>query len=492
MTTCAKLSMEEVLHTNAELLQKNAFLTNQVADLTRQLEWLKKQIFGKKSEKFLHKPNEQQSDFFGVVDAPEEPEKPVTITRKPPRKKNGQDAIRFPQDIPVKTTVLDIPEEEKICKETGKPLVKIGVEVTQKLAHTPGSYYIREIIRPKYAVLNECILTAELPDSIIPKCKADESFLAEIVTKKFADHLPLYRVAEGLNRDKIHISRKLLSQWTVRLGMILEPLHKLMLEKALTTKSIHVDESPVDMQAKGQVAQTYIWVVVGGPYRVYNFFEDRTHANLTTMIGSYEGLLHSDKYGAYENYAKRDNVVWCPCWAHIRRKFFEAEEQEILQEIGKLFEIEKRVLALPDEDLLEIRQKEAIPIIDKLTKHIQERLAKETILPKSKLYEAFRYYCSLMPYLKNYISSTHGRLDNNVAERAIRPLAIGRKNWLFFGSEDGGKSAAILLSLVQTCRNLEINPREYLEDLFRRFMSHPMSRLEELLPDQWTLQRQSQ
>jgi hypothetical protein len=203
------------------------------------------------------------------------------------------------------------------------------------------------------------------------------------------------------------------------------------------------------------------------------------------MIGSYQGLLHSDKYGAYESYAKRDGVIWCPCWAHIRRKFFEADQQEILEEVRKLFAIEEIALTLSNEDRVQLRQKEAIPIIDRLNEQIQKRLVDGAILPKSKLREALGYYCNLLPYLKNYTQFAEGRLDNNVAERAIRPLAIGRKNWLFFGSEDGGKSAATLLSLVQTCRNLAINPREYLEDLFQRFLSHPMKHLEDLLPDRW-------
>jgi transposase len=475
--------MTIAVHPSTEaLLQENILLKQQLVYLEEQLAWLKRQIFGKKSEKIVANLSELQFEFAGTLDLPKEPPKTIIVERKLPQK-DGPDAIKLPKDLPVETTTLDLPEEEKVCKETGKPLVKIGEEVTQKLAHKPGSFYIKEIIRPKYAVPGNPdagIQTSLLPDAIIPKCRADESFLAEIVTRKFADHLPLYRVAEGLNRDKIHISRKLLSQWTVRLGTVLAPLHEVMLKKALALKSIHVDETPVDMQVKGGVTQTYIWVVVGGPYRVYNFFENRAHVNLETMIGSYKGLLHSDKYGAYETYAKRDHVIWCPCWAHIRRKFFEAGEQEILEEIGKLFEIER----MPDKERTDLRQKEAIPLIDQLTEKIQKRLIEGVVLPKSKLREALGYYCNLVPYLKNYIFF-NGCLDNNIAERAIRPLAIGRKNWLFFGSEDGGKSAAILLSLVQTCRNLDINPRDYLEDLFRRFMSHPMNKLEELLPDQW-------
>ncbi len=154
-----------------------------------------------------------------------------------------------------------------------------------------------------------------------------------------------------------------------------------------------------------------------------------------------------------------------------------------------LFDLEEMAWKLTPEERLEVRVLQEVPIIDELTERIKKRLVEGKILPKSKFKEALGYYCSLIPYLKNYTRHPNARLDNNVAERALRPLAIGRKNWLFFGSMEGGEAAAVLLSFVQTCRGLEINPREYLEDLFRRFMGHPANRLEELLPDQWLLSR---
>src|SRR5208283_4414685 len=154
-----------------------------------------------------------------------------------------------------------------------------------------------------------------------------------------------------------------------------------------------------------------------------------------------------------------------------------------------LFELEDVAWNQSPEDRLKIRDTQEIPIIDELIEKIKGRLLEGKVLPKSKFREALGYFCSLIPYLKNYTRYPNARMDNNVAERALRPLAIGRKNWLFFGSMEGGASAAVLLSLVQTCRGLEINPREYLEDLFRRFMSHPANRLDELLPDQWLLSR---
>ena len=180
---------------------------------------------------------------------------------------------------------------------------------------------------------------------------------------------------------------------------------------------------------------------------------------------------------------------------HIRRKFFEAEmgdssfREWMLSQMKLLFELEEQAWKLTAEERLKIRLEQDVPVIDEMIKRVKDRLIQGKLLPKSKFKEALGYFCSLIPYLKNYTLYPNARLDNNVAERALRPLAIGRKNWLFFGSAEGGRSAAVLLSLVQTCRGLGINPREYLEDLFRRFMDHPANRLNELLPDAWNTNR---
>ncbi|OGN71311.1 MAG: hypothetical protein A3G30_03025 [Chlamydiae bacterium RIFCSPLOWO2_12_FULL_49_12] len=175
----------------------------------------------------------------------------------------------------------------------------------------------------------------------------------------------------------------------------------------------------------------------------------------------------------------------------MRRKFFEVEAGDpyfrdwMLRSFGQLFDLEQHAWQQAPEERLLIRQEQEVPIIDEMIEKVKNRLIDGKLLPKSKFKEALGYFASLTPYLKNYTLYPNARLDNNVAERALRPLAIGRKNWLFFGSANGGQAAAVLLSLVQTCRGLNINPRVYLEDLFRRFMDHPANRLEELLPDVW-------
>ncbi len=208
-----------------------------------------------------------------------------------------------------------------------------------------------------------------------------------------------------------------------------------------------------------------MWVLVGGKqanpaYRIYNFRVDRRHTHAEELLKSYQGVLHSDKYGAYEKLAHRKQFTWCPCWSHIRRKFFEAEAGDpefrklVLRKIKYLFMLEQVAWIRSEEERLRIRREKEAPIIDELIVLIKDRLVNGKILAKSKFKEALGYFCSLIPFLKNYISNPYARLDNNVAERAVRPLALGRKNWLFLGSDEGGEAAAVILSIVQTCRSL--------------------------------------
>lgn len=512
MNTAVALSKNDLVHQLEYLNQevekrdeKIIRLDQKIHNLEEELAWFKRQIFGKRSERIVSDLNSQQLFFEGFENlaTKEEEKKEVASHKRKKPDRNGQDKITLPEDLPVKTTILDIPEEDKVCKETGQPLVQIGVEVSHKLAHEPGSYYIKEIIRPKYVHPQReesGVMTAELPDSLLSKCRADESLLAEVITKKFADHLPLYRISEGMERDGIKISRKLLSQWVIKCGMALKPLYDEMLGKVLQSQNIFIDESPVKLWEKNKCKQAYMWVIVGGdeanpPYRIYEFRENRCHDNVLDILGDYRGGLHSDKYAAYQRLAEKKIITWFPCWGHIRRKFFEAESGDpefrswVLMKIRHLFMLERVAWARSAGERLKIRQEKEVPIIDELIMRIKNRLVDGKILPKSKLKEAIGYFCGLIPYLKNYTTSAFARLDNNVAERAVRPLAIGRKNWLFFGSPDGGEAGAILFSLVQTCRGLGINPREYLEDVMRRIMGHCRQKLHELLPDHWMRSR---
>ena len=494
--------------TELEILRaEHAALQVSYSEVKERLSWLLRQLFGKKSEKVTSGvSSSMQLEFEGfsveTLTSPIQPDPEPKPRRKPVR--DGKDSIKLPADLPVKTTIIDIPEEDKICKETGLPLVKIGEEITYKLSHTPGSYFIKEFIRFKYANPNreeQGVFCADLPSTIFPKCRADDSVLADILVKKFADHLPLYRISEIMGRDNIGISRKLLSQWVMHCGAALTPLYNEMVKKVISSGNIYVDESPINVQAKGGIQKGYMWVIVGGnesnpPYRIYDFSENRCHDHIFNILHDYKGTLHSDKYGAYVTLAKQEYIIWNPCFAHIRRYFFEVESGDVkfcewvLRQIRYLYMLERVAWNRSPEERLKIRQEKEVPIIDELIKKIKERFDKLDYLPKSKFRKALNYFIGLIPYLKNYTKHANSRIDNNLAERAIRPLTIGRKNWLFFGSLDAGQHSAVIFSLIQTCRGLGINPREYLEDVFRRLMDHNSQKLEELLPDQWLLARQ--
>lgn len=479
----------------------------QIALLQEQLGWLKKQLFGAKSERLVADLDQQSLPFAETelaAAAAEETEQ-ISYTRRKSMANKGCDSLSYPEDLPVTRIELDVPEKEKVCAKTGEPLIRIGEEVTRKLARKAEQYYLIEYVRPKYASRqnpDQGVVSATLPNSIIDRCPADESLLASILTAKYCDHVPLYRQVQILRRSDIRISRQTLSKWVLSLATGLEPLYQAMKEQVLRSGIIFVDESPVNLagQKKGPCKKAYMWIYVGGgggdpPYRFFDFRTSRSHAHVEQTLQDYQGVMHSDKYAAYEKLAKRQAIQWCPCMAHVRRKFVEAEGTEpalrglILQKIRYLFLLERVAWNRSSEERLRIRQEKEKPLLESLTALIKDRVVQGGLLPKAKFTQALHYYLGLAPYFENYLVNTDARLDNNVAERAIRPLTIGRKNWLFVGSENGGKAAAIILSLVQTCRHLNINPDEYVEDVLRRIMGHQAKRIQELLPDRWLAAR---
>ncbi|MCE5316730.1 MAG: transposase, partial [Parachlamydia sp.] len=260
MTTAASNTLES-------LQSENKVLRGEIGYLKEQIEWFRRQYFGMRSEKVVADLNDAQLTFdnFDLSKEPEEKKDIPAHQRKAPKRKE-LDKVTLSPDLPVERQVLDIPEEEKICQETGKSLIKIGEEVTHKLAYKPGSYFIKQIVRPKYAVQQNSdagIQVAPLPESLLTRCQADESLLADILTKKFVDHLPLYRINEMLLRDGIGISRQLMSQWVIRCGKALKPLYDEMKRQILQSENIFADETPVSMQdpGKGKVQQAYMWVI---------------------------------------------------------------------------------------------------------------------------------------------------------------------------------------------------------------------------------------
>ena len=488
-----------------------ASLEGQLSVLKEQFDWLKRQIFGSKSERIVADLDSNQPLLpdleTGPVFVPAPEQEEIDYRRNKITRNRGCDAISFPEDLPVEVIELDLPVDEKVCRETGEPLVCIGSETSRKLARKPEQFYIREYVRFKYAskaAPEQGVKSRALPDAVIDRCPADESLLAFVLTSKFADHLPLYRLVEIFSRSHIRISRQTLSKWVLTLGSALTPIYDAMKARVLDSGVVFVDETPIDLQVRGKsrLQQAYMWLYVGGgggdpPYRFFEFCLNRNHDHPLKTLKEYQGVLHSDKYGAYEKLAAGGEITWCPCMAHVRRKFVEAEggdpglRSRILRKIRYLFMLERVAWRRSPEERLRIRREIEKQILDEVLTMVKERLLAGGLLPKSAFAKALSYCHSLAPHLANYLAHADARLDNNVAERGIRPLTIGRKNWLFVGSEDGGKASATILSLVQTCRNLGINPQEYLEDVLRRIMRHPARQIHQLLPDNWLAARKS-
>ena len=255
-------------------LRKQVLLqSDEIVCLKEKISWFERQMFGKRSERLVPIPGDPQ--YLPGMEPPKEEAVPELVDvpahkkRKRKPKNDYANGLTIPENLPVEQEILDLPEEQKICPETNEKMVKIGEDVTRRLGYRAPQYFVKEIVRPKYALPSreeEGVFTHELPESILPRAKVDESLLAEIVTRNFSDHLPLYRLSEIFSRDGIQITRQLLSQWLIRLGVILMPLYDLMLQKIKDSGVGYIDESPVKLQVKGKgkLQQGYMWVLVGG------------------------------------------------------------------------------------------------------------------------------------------------------------------------------------------------------------------------------------
>ena len=458
---------------------------------------LQKQVFGAKSERIIADLGQQSFFFDETEETLTEELEQVSYHRRKSVKNKGCDTISYPDDLPVKRIELDVPEEQKVCAQTGEPLTRIGEEVSGKLARKAEQFYIIEYIRPKYASRknpDQGLLTAPPPDAMIDRGPADENLLASILVAKYADHVPLYRQMQMMRRSDIRISRQTLLKWVLTLSTGLEPLYDVMRSRVLQSGVIFVGESPVNLQSekKGLCKKAYMWIYVGGgggdpPYRFFDFRTSRSHAHVEQTLQGYKGILHSDKYAAYEKLAKRDDIIWCPCMAHARRKFVEAENGDpelrsrILHKIRYLFLFERvRSRRAPAHPAREGKADSGEPDSAYHRSHSSRRPAAE-----SQIYPG----PALLSGTGTVLYPLSGKRRCPARQQCHRAgdAAAGYcwKNWTFAGSEDGGKAGAIMLSLIQTCRHLNVNPQDYLEDVLRRPMSHPASRIEELLPDQW-------
>lgn len=492
-----------------ELARQNEGLDRTVEELRQQIALLQRRLYGPRSEKYH--PDQLFLDQVlmqseGDLPAEEPPTVPVKATVR--RKARPHGRLKIPDHIERVEEVLDLPEEQKRDPETGEALVKLREESSEKLAWKPGQWYVRRFIRPVYVHPDRQsekagVYVQPMPDSPIEKCKADTSVLAMVAVKKYVDHLPLYRQRDIFLREGIEVASSTLNAWAIDPILACAPLYQAFRAEVLARPAIFTDDSPVDMlqEGLGRTKEARMWVYVGGcgpPYRFFDFTEDRRKERPARILADYAGFVHADAYSGYDHlFANSDRIIEVGCWAHARRKWDEALSSarlpctDILLRIRSLYKVEASIRGEKPRRRLEVRQAKSVPLLDKLYERLQEIAAERVVLPSSLLAKAMGYAINQREALYRYTTDGRLEIDNNTAENAIRPHAVGRKNYLFVGSPRGGKACAMAMTFLQSAKAVGANPYDYLHDIYNRIMGHPANRLHELLPAAWLRARKN-
>ena len=422
----------------------------------------------------------------------EEKEKPKQVIsyerEKPNSKNNHKGRLPLPDHLPRV-------EEVREPKENVSGLKKIGEEVSEILECEPGKLFVRKIIRPKYAKENnEGVIIADLPSSPIEKGRAGASILALIIIYKYVDHLPLYRQIEMFKRMGIDIPSSTMSDWVKTAAELIAPLYEKLVEKILGSNYLQVDETRIQVLDRDKQKKTHrgwYWTyrdpVMG--LVLFDYHESRGREGPQAILKNYEGFLQSDGYEVYNQLNKnKDKITLLHCMAHARRYFEKAKDdykesaEYFLTQVQKLYAVEKRAREnkLSHQERYELRQQESIPVLQSLHSWLKENVAKQT--PNSLIGEAIAYALPRWEKLTLYCSDGKLEIDNNLVENAIRPIAIGRKNYLFAGSHEAAQNAAMFYSLLGTCKLKGIEPFEWLKSLFEKLPDWKANRLDELLP----------
>jgi len=403
--------------------------------------------------------------------------------------------------LPRVPVVHDLPESERQCA-CGSTLVEIGSEVSEQLDYVPPKIQVLQHVRKKYACpgCEQCLKTSPLPEQILPRTNAAPGLLAHLVTSKYVDALPLYRQEAIFARYGVALPRATQAAWIIALTERVQPLINLMDERLRGSGYIRIDETPVQVinSEKAASSEHWMWVRVAGPPRqriiLFDYDAGRSSGVAERLLEGAHGVVQSDGYSAYDQVAKQHGLVHCGCIAHARRKFFEAikalpkKEQksataahEGVRRIDELYKIERESSALSDAERAAVRREKAVPLLESLRAWATD-LQLQT-LPSGKLGEALAYLLKQWPKLIRYTEHGNVAIDTNLAENAIRPFALGRRNWLFADTVSGAKASAHLYSLVQTARANELEPYAYLRRLFAELpTAQTLEQIEALLP----------
>ena len=476
------------------------------AQLLHRVEQLAQQLYGRRSEKI--DPAQLLLFVAAAMEAvAAEPSVDPELEETPAApKKKGHGRKKPPVALPHLPIEHPVAESEKVCAECGGEKRRIGEKITEQLEYAPASLFVIDHIQPVFACpcCQGGVTVAPKPAQPIEKGLPGPGLLAQVVVSKYCDHLPLYRQESIFERHGIELSRKTMCDWVRAAAHILEPLVAAMKERILESKVIHTDDTPVTVREPGKSGthQGRFWVYLGDchhPYVVYDYTPSRRRDGPASFLHDFKGTtqlpryLHADAYGGYDGiYVTGDPdalVLELACWAHARRKFHDARTSDVVRShamlawIQQLYKVERDAKAFTAQDRRELRQQKAKPILDTIRKWMEAEQGR--ILPKSPIGEAVQYAHNQWTALSRYIEDGDLDIDNNAAERALRAIAIGRKNWLFAGSDRGGCSAANLYTIIQSAKHHAIDPFTYLRDLFLRINTHPNKQIHQLLPDNW-------
>ena len=503
-------SEQEIIAAQAAEIER---LKNKVASLEDQLYWLRKKMFGKMSEKNL--PLDPAALLEpGLFDEPLTEEERASLEAD--IKKNEEEESRLIQvkgferkpRKAIDTANLEVREEHIYPDvENREEYTELDPEVTDTLVMVPAQIYVRRIIRHKLVLKSNLQIQnpdrkpfelAPLPVMPLPKCMASESLLTDIILQKFMYHMPFYRVIQKYKELGVKISDSTMNDWYAAACEKLKLLYDILKREVLSKDYIQVDEStlPVIDNEKHRAVKGYMWCTRAVEDNLVVFHYDmgsRSYDTARKLLRGYRGTIQTDGYDAYDQFEADPHIQVIGCWAHARRKWSDALDEdkrtasEALAYISKLYHIENEAkeAGLTGDALKEKRQKESYPVILQFEKWMYETVTKTS--QNSRVGKAIKYTLPLMPRLGRYVNDGRFCIDNNLIENAIRPLALGRKNFLFCGNHDAAVRAAIVYSLVDTCKAVGKDPREWMEDVLVRIPGNENNReaLRDLLPDKW-------
>ena len=423
---------------------------------------------------------------------------PAKADKAPGKSKPKREPL--PPELPRETQTLSAGEA---CSDCGGRLKKLGEDVTEELEYIPGCFKVRRIVRPRCACAEcEAMHQAPLPSRPIERGRPGPGLLAHVLVGKYADHLPLYRQSQIYARDGVALPRSTLTGWVGQCCALLEPLADAISAHVRAGSALFADDTPVKLQAKGKGRTTTarMWVYArderpwsgdAAPAAWYRFTPDRKGLHPVEHLKGYRGHIHADGYAGFNGLFGAGKATEVACLAHVRRKFVDVHQstgaaiaEEAIRRIAELYAVDGEARGQPPDIRTALRQERARPLLDELEHWLAAQL--RGISGKTPLAAAIRYALTRIPKLKPYLGDGQLEIDNNTAERAMRPIALGRKNYLFMGSQAGGRAAAIAYTLIETAKMNGVDPQAWLTHVIGTIADHPVSQLDDLMP--WIFQ----